>query len=66
MSITPVDSSVAPAAPEASFDDAVQNAQTNPESEQMNQVFEQGIGVLMQTILTPKMNEILSEATSDE
>ncbi|CAM4083859.1 hypothetical protein BOTU111921_10905 [Bordetella tumbae] len=69
MSITPVDSSsiTEPVTNDAAFDDAVKNAKEDPESsEALDQVIEQGVGFLMQTIVSPRMNEILSEATSDE
>ncbi len=66
MSITPVDASSIPqpAGNDASFDDAVKNAQED--SEALDAVFEKGIGMMMQTILSPRMNEILSESMSDE
>ncbi|MFA1602648.1 hypothetical protein ACDW82_03220 [Alcaligenes faecalis] len=60
MSVTPVDSSTVPAqTPEASFDDAVTSAQ-------QDEMMLKGVVTLAQTVLMPRMNEILSEAQSDE
>ena len=69
MSITPINTSAVSEqnAVDTSFDDALKLAQENsgiPAGTE--QVFEQGIGMMMQTILSPRMNEILSESMSDE
>ncbi|GEM_PF-5511863 len=69
MSVTPINTSAVSEqnAVETSFDDALKVAQENaglPAGTE--QVFEQGIGMMMQTILSPRMNEILSESMSDE
>lgn len=69
MSVTPINTSGVSEqnAVDTSFDDALKAAQENaglPAGTE--QVFEQGIGMMMQTILSPRMNEILSESMSDE
>ncbi|MHC8945089.1 hypothetical protein ACYX78_10540 [Advenella incenata] len=69
MSVTPINTSAVSEqnAVDTSFDDALKVAQENaglPAGTE--QVFEQGIGMMMQTILSPRMNEILSESMSDE
>lgn len=69
MSVTPINTSAVSeqSAVDTSFDDALKVAQENagiPAGTE--QVFEQGIGMMMQTILSPRMNEILSESMSDE
>jgi len=68
MSIDPVNAAVTDTIPEGkSFEDAVKVAQESPDSSaEADQVFEKGIGMMMQTVLSPRMNEILSEAMSDE
>ncbi|OZI42385.1 hypothetical protein [Bordetella genomosp. 4] len=69
MSVTPVDSVAVPNAPaEASFDAAVQNAQANSSEDQarLDEAMLTGVTALAQTILMPRMNEMLSEAQSDE
>ncbi|MGO3124146.1 MAG: hypothetical protein ACTIKR_08995, partial [Advenella sp.] len=67
--VTPINTSAVSEqnAVDTSFDDALKVAQENaglPAGTE--QVFEQGIGMMMQTILSPRMNEILSESMSDE
>lgn len=69
MSISPIDSSIS--AEQLSnnglFEDAVKSAQESPEdAAAAEQIFEEGVGMMMQTVLLPRMNEILSEAMSDE
>ena len=69
MSVMPVDSAAVPNAPaEASFDAAVQNAQANASEDQaqLDEAMLSGVVALAQTILMPRMNEMLSEAQSDE
>lgn len=70
MSVMPVDSAAVPNAPaEASFDAAVQNAQEANSSEdqaRLDEAMLTGVVALAQTILMPRMNEMLSEAQSDE
>lgn len=69
MSVMPVDSAAVPNAPaEASFDAAVQNAQANASEDQaqLDEAMLTGVVALAQTIIMPRMNEMLSEAQSDE
>lgn len=69
MSVMPVDSAAVPNAPaEASFDVAVQNAQANASEDQarLDEAMLTGVVALAQTIIMPRMNEMLSEAQSDE
>lgn len=69
MSVTPVGASaMATPTPEASFDDAVLGARQNASEETalQDEMMLKGVVTLAQTVLMPRMNEILSEAQSDE
>lgn len=68
MSIPPVGPSGVPEnVTEVTFDEAVKKAQDNADDAALqDEVIANGVAMLAQTIIMPRMNEILSEATSDE